>query len=143
MAEKNIPDEHHVIRHCPKARTIRENGVVVGVQPSLFHLRSERHEKYLSMSYWEFFDGDDPARVKFCHDNMPLTMRKGDALVKLNASTVREIGSDCGQKLRVVHKDDNRKNPAYAKITGVPSDVTSPLFVKLASAATSIICAVI
>lgn len=135
MAERTIPDEHHVVRHCPKNRTIREDGVVVGVLPQLFELRLHRNEEYLSSCYYEHFDGTHEERLKQCVEATPRQISDRDCMVLMNVGRTRTIASGHGAKVRVVHQYDHPKNPAYSKIKGVPFDPSSAILTLLADEA--------
>lgn len=135
MPEVTIPDEHHVARHCPRNRTIRKEGVVVGVIPRLFELRLHKNEKYLSASYLEYFDGTERARVKACVDATPREICDKDCMVVMNVGTTRSLAKKNDHTVRIVHKTDHKSNPAYAMIKGVPFDPSSTILALLAGEA--------
>jgi hypothetical protein len=121
---ENIPDEHHVVRHC-KNRLLkrRRDRRVYGVQPGLFHLRppaAERdQEKYLSASYYEFFAGNAASKLRACCKAIPFSPKKSDGMVRLNVGKVKEQGSKRSIKLRVTH-EGKKASPSYSAIRGVP-----------------------
>lgn len=125
MPEKTIPDAHHVVRHCPKNRTIRVDGQVVGVIPRLFELRVAKNEKYLSACYFEYFDGTDAERISKCIDATPREVKDVDYMVLMNVGKTKEIAQRCRHKIRILHETAHRTNPAYARIKGVPFDPQS------------------
>lgn len=137
MAERNIPDEHHVVRHCPKNRTIREGDEVVGVFPQLFELRVHRNEDYLSSCYYEFFAGTLEERLLRCVEATPRQIHNRDCMVVINVGETRKIAAQHSAHVRVVHQYDHPVNPAYAKIKGVPFDPSSAILTLLAEAAAS------
>jgi hypothetical protein len=79
---KPIPDEHHVVRHCKKRETIRENGRIMGVYPDAFLLRPANPprrpepEKYLSCNYYEYFQGEPAGRMKSCCEALALRQNR-------------------------------------------------------------------
>ncbi|MGH7782365.1 MAG: hypothetical protein ACREO5_00750, partial [Candidatus Binatia bacterium] len=56
----DIPDNHHVARHCNPQRIILslDTDAIEGVFPSAFELRIELKEQYLSTHWMEFFGAD-------------------------------------------------------------------------------------
>lgn len=135
MPEKPIPNDHHVVRHCPKNRTIRKDGVVVGVIPRLFELRAHKKEEYLSTCYFEYFDGSTIERVKQCVDATPRNIDNKDFMVLMNVGKTIAIAEAGNHKVRVVHETAHPTNPAYAKIRGVPFDPSSEILARLADEA--------
>lgn len=136
MAERKIPDEHHVVRHCPKNRTIREGDEIVGVFPQLFELRAHLNEDYLSSCYYEFFEGTPEERLLNCVEATPRNISDRDCMVVMNVGKTRQIAADNAANVRVVHQYDHPRNPAYAKIKGVPFDPSSAILALLAEEAT-------
>jgi len=126
MPEKTIKDAHHVVRHCPRNRTIRtKEGVVVGVIPRLFELRAKINETYLSASYFEYFDGDDATRISKSISATPKQISDSDYMVLMNVGKTKEIAKRCKHAVKVMHETKHKTNPAYAKIKGVPFDPSS------------------
>lgn len=122
MAEQRIPDDHHVVRHCPRGHSIRENGKVTGVYPEFFKLRAEvglskTPETYLSASYYEYFGGAADDRMLRCLEATPRDIADSEAMVRLGVGLMLAQAKATKKKVRVSHIG-NKKNPAYAKITG-------------------------
>ncbi|NEI48625.1 hypothetical protein GR217_13050 [Rhizobium leguminosarum] len=134
MAEKAIDEQNHVLRFCPRNRTIREGNVVVGVHPTLFALRVDISETYLSASFVEFFDGAPDEQIKAAADATPLTVGKDDYFLKLNVGAVKALGIKHKLPVKVTHVDNNKRNPAYAKIKGTPPDASHQWIAEMADA---------
>ncbi|MDL2405198.1 hypothetical protein PY650_05925 [Rhizobium calliandrae] len=134
MGEKPIVDAHHVLRHCPRNRTIRDGKTVVGVHPRLFTLRTEINETYLSSSYIEFFDGTAQQQIGAAARAMPLKIGKDDYFVKLNVGTMRALGTKHKLAVKVTHVNSSKKNPAYAMIKGTPKDPSHEWIAAMADA---------
>jgi hypothetical protein len=122
LSVKNIPDGHHVVRHCKKRQYYRtDNGI--RAWPDAFHLRpatAEREqEKYLSGIYFEFFDGDASSRMKACRGALTITVKPKDALLRVNVALVKEQGKKRSLKLRVTHESMPACH-SYAAIRGIP-----------------------
>jgi hypothetical protein len=123
MPAINIVDDHHFVKHCKNKLLIRENGVVIGVQPDAFHLRQpddkNDQERWLSGVYYEFFEGDDASRIQSCRGAILLTMKPKDALVQMRAGSIREAGKQRSRSLRVTHERSD-ECPSYAALHGLP-----------------------
>jgi hypothetical protein len=141
MALKNIPDNHHYSRICPKNRVIRHEGRAVGVHPQLFKLRDKSEtreaETYLSGAYVEYYGTDQSKCLKACVAGTALKVTDKDFMVVLNAGVVRSTGNIHLVTLRVVHDSGNRRNPAYAQLIGTPRDPTHAILAALASSTVS------
>lgn len=138
MAVTNIPDDHHVVRHCRKRVTIRENGVVIGIQPAAFHYRPANPplrplpEDYLSSVYFEFFDGQ-PDQLKCCCNALPLKPNQSDAMVRLNVGLLKVPFKEQNVQIRVTHEGGGRHHAAYSAIR--PGKLTDLICAKIATTA--------
>jgi len=125
LAEKTIPDAHHVVRHCKKRLLIVEHGEVHGAFPEAFELRPATDkrlvEAYLSSIYFEFYEGTDSERMKACLAALPLTPKSADGLMKVNAGKARAEGVRRKTKIKVSH-EGKKSCPSYATIRGLPID---------------------
>jgi hypothetical protein len=123
MAVTPINDDHHVVRHCKKKLTIRDQGVIIGVFPEAFQLRpataTREQETYLSAVYFEYFAGDDTAKLKACCAAITMELLPRDCLMKLCVGTIKEQGRKRKMALRVTHEPYDQ-NPAYSAIRGLP-----------------------
>ncbi|WP_339644294.1 hypothetical protein [uncultured Pelagibacterium sp.] len=124
MKLNNIPDDHHVVRHCKRKFLIRNGEEIVGVHPDFLYLRREiggqtGPETYLSAFYFEFFAGDDHKKAESCAAALPFGT-KGGAMVRLNAGSIRDQGNKHQVKLRVTHEYSNKSIPSKARIDGMP-----------------------
>ena len=135
MPEKPIPENHHVVRHCPRNRTIRQDGKIVGVIPRLFELRTHRNEQYLSACYFEYFDGDVGTRMRNCLDATPREIDDRDCMVLMNVGRTKAIAKENNHAVRILHETAHPSNPAYARIRGVPFDPSSAILTILADEA--------
>jgi hypothetical protein len=121
MAVKNIPDDHHVVRHCKKRQTIRENGVAIRIFPEAFLLRPANPplrpepEIYLSTSYYEHYSGTPQQMMAQCCAALAFVPKNGDSMARLNAGLLREVFKKQKTGVRVTH-EGKRSNPGYAAI---------------------------
>jgi hypothetical protein len=122
MAVKLIPDEHHVVRHVPKNRLMRDGGKVTGCFPEAFKLRP--NEDYLSCSWFEFFEGDRERRLRqtLIEIRGYLTVKSKDALAIALVGRFKELGTVRSQKIRVLHEPDPPRAPAYSTVRGLQRD---------------------
>ena len=121
----NIPDEHHIVRHCKRKFLIRENGVTVGVFPEFLYLRESvppdgSRETYLSAFYYEFFTGSEAERMAGCASALPFGVKPG-AMIRLSAGAIRDEGKVQQVPLRVTHEISNKTIPSKARIDGMPA----------------------
>lgn len=137
----NIPDGHHVVRHCKKRLAIRDNtGLVVGVHPDLFELRTkvpphDLPEKYLSAFYYEYFAGTASQQMAGCTTALPFAPKKGDAMVRLEASLVRAQGVANKTPMRVLHEASHSTIPSKSQISGIKIPSNQKLNADLANKA--------
>ena len=138
MPVTNIPDDHHVVRHCRKRVTIRENGVVIGIQPTAFHFRPAnpplrpKPEDYLSTVYFEFFNGQ-PDQMKLCCGALAFTPKPADALARLNVALLKAPFKEQQVAIRVTHEGGGKHHAAYSAIR--PGKLTDLLCLKIATTA--------
>lgn len=127
MSVQPIPDDHHVVRHCKKRETIRDNGVVVGVYPQTFLLRPAnpphrlQPEKYLSCNYYEYFEGDPTAKMKSCCEGLAFKPKPLDAMVRLNVGLVKDCFKKHAVPVRVTH-EPNKRSTSYSAIRAAKID---------------------
>ena len=130
MAVRPIPDEHHVVRHCEKRETIRENGKIIGIHPTAFLLRSANPplrpepEKYLSCNYYESFVGTAAEMMKCCCQALSFEPKKEDGLVRLNVAKIKSCFQKYSTPVRVTH-EAKAANPSYAAIR--PGKIDNPI----------------
>jgi hypothetical protein len=130
MAVRPIPDEHHVVRHCKKRATIRENGQLIGVYPEAFLLRSAnpplrpKPEDYLSCNYYEHFVGTVAEMMKSCCLALSFQPKPLDAMARLNVNRIKECFKKHSVSVRVTH-EPNRGSPSYAAIR--PGKIDNPI----------------
>jgi hypothetical protein len=119
----NVPDDHHVVRHCKNRLIIRESDEIKGVFPEAFHLRpatqSRRQETYLSAIYYEHFAAQ--GRMKACCAALPLTPKDKDGLMRLSVKGIKEQGARKSITIRVTH-EPTKTCAAYSAIRGLPID---------------------
>lgn len=133
----NIPDEHHIVRHCKHSQYFLRDGKI-RPHPEAFHLKlataAMPAEDALSGVYYEWFDGTPAEKIKAgCHF-IRITMKRKDALLRLNAGLIRQQGIARSKKLRVTNEPEN-ECPPYATIHGIPKTPDDELCALLASLA--------
>jgi len=140
-----IPDEHHVARHVPKRLRGRQSGQDF-VFPQAFSLReaiNEREqERFLSMSWLEFFNGSHEEKLRQTVQEMrgyPRDLKPKDALALLIVGKIKELGGQRGQRLRVLHEPELPGKPAYSAIRGMKRDDTELLALIAADAVAEIV----
>ena len=138
MAVRPIPDEHHVVRHCKKRETIRENGKIISIHPTAFHLRPANPplrpepEKYLSCNYYEYFVGTAAEMMKCCCQALSFNPKKDDGMVRLNVAKIKSCFQKYSTPVRVTH-EPKPASPSYAAIR--PGKIDNPIAGVLATLA--------
>lgn len=123
MATSYLPDNDHVVRHCPSQLCIHEGDQVVRIFPQAFLLRDG--ESYLSASWLEFFSGSRDQRltqvIKGVANARTVRPRHGFAIG--NVGKVKDACGQFGHKVRIIHEPHPKKpNPAYTAIRRYKSD---------------------
>jgi hypothetical protein len=112
MAVRPIPDEHHVVPHCKKRATIRENGQLIGVYPEAFLLRPAnpplrpKPEDYLSCNYYEHFLGTAAEMMKSSCLALSFQPKPLDAMARLNVGRIKECFKKHSVSVRVTHEQN-------------------------------------
>lgn len=138
MPVTNIPNDHHVVRHCKKRQTIRENGEIIGIFPDAFLLRPAspplrpEPETYLSTVYFEHFEGDDDQRIRSCKDALAFQPKPEDALARLQVAKIKLPFDKASLRIRVTH-EPKRTNSSYSAIR--PQRLDEELAAQIASSA--------
>lgn len=120
---KDLPDEHHVIRHVPWSKLRKdEDENVIGFLPQAFELRPD--EGYLSVNWLEYFDGDHQQRiqaaVKAYRENAHVRRRAVFGVARV--AKVKEICHSSGAAtVRIVYAP-TVDHPSHAAITNTPRD---------------------
>ncbi len=131
-----IPDEHHIVRFCPKRVIERDitTKSIVGLFPQAFELRDG--EEYLSNSYLEHFsDRTTPLKsVLTAFRSRPLNIKPKDALATVSVSGIHECARARDCSLRVLHEPE--EFPDYATIRRLPQPNDLELCELLATVAT-------
>lgn len=138
MKASNIHDDHQFVKFCKNRELIKENGVVIRVQPYAFELRAPTREfsdpeKTISGVYYEFFDGEPDEKICACYHFIQMTIKPKDALARMGVGLIKEQGSRRSRTLRVRHQPD-KDCLAYAELLGLPRDVDDELCALLAAA---------
>jgi hypothetical protein len=121
MAVTPIPDDHHVVRHCKKRATIRENGKIIGVHPAAFLLRPANPplrpepEKYLSCDYYGHFAGTPTEKMKRCCLSLAFEPKPVDAMARLNVGQIKNCFNKYAVGVRVTH-EPSRRSDSYSAI---------------------------
>ena len=126
----DIPDHHHVVRHVPFQKLLKDengnvadsNGAAYGILPQAFELR-EIDEKKLSVNWVEFFKKTTyPENLDACIQEIrrtrEITKRSG-----FGVGLVSKIKSVCHSsgftKVKIVH-DPTRGNKSHTSIIRLP-----------------------
>lgn len=122
MSVTNIPDDHHIVRHCKHSQYYMHNGKI-RPHPEAFHLRpvtaTMPEEETLSGVYYEWFDGNPDEMLVGAFHFLQLAIKPKDALLRLNAESIKKQGEARSRKLRVTHEPDDGC-PPYSAIRGIP-----------------------
>jgi hypothetical protein len=131
----NIPDDHHIVRHCKNSQYFIHNEKI-RPWPEAFHLKpaSEKYpaEDSLSGVYYEWFDGPPSEKLQACCHFILISMKRKDALLRLNAGSVRAQGQARSVRLRVLHEPSDDCEP-YSAIRGLSQTPDNELCSLLAS----------
>jgi hypothetical protein len=135
MTVTNIPDDHHFVRHCRNSQYYMHNGKI-RPHPEAFHLRPATatmpEEDTLSGVYYEWFDGTAEEKMKASCQFIGVTIKRKDALLRMNSGLIKKQGMTRSLKVRVTHEPD-RSCPPYAAIRGMPRPPDNELCALLAS----------
>jgi hypothetical protein len=130
----NIPDDHHMVRHCRHRLYFVRDGNIKPY-PDFFHLRPATDklpaEDSLSGVYYEWFDGSGAEKMKACCHFIGMEIKRKDALLRLNSGLIREQGISIGRRLRVTHEPE-ADCPPYAAIRGLALEPNNKLCALLA-----------
>lgn len=138
MAVRPIPDEHHVVRHCKKRETIREDGILIGMHPAAFNLRPANPpvrpeaEKYLSCTYYEHFVGSAAEMMKRCCQALSFRPKENDGMIRLNVAKIKTCFQKYSTPVRITH-EPKPASPSYAAIR--PGKIDNPIAGLLATLA--------
>lgn len=141
-----IVDDHHFLRHCEGRLIDRDdNNEIVEIFPEAMALRRAIKEKTLSGSYYEFFPGDDKAKLSSAltvlNGRIKAGVKAEDALVLMNAGDIRSCGAQRDRKLRVLH-DPKKSGGDYASIHGMPEEGDGELCALLTALAVRMVVSV-
>ena len=130
----NLPDADHIVRHVPPPRLRKdENGNVVGINGSAFHLRIG--ETGLSVNWLEFTTGSKQEQLRGALRAMRggLTIPHNHRIAVGNVGAVHSACIDAGHRVRIVFAPTAR-NPGHAELRQFP-DADYQLFELLAQEA--------
>lgn len=122
---KDIADDHHVVRWVPKTLLAHdESERVVGFHPYAFQLKTDRGEPYLSASWAEYFKQDLISNVLSAARGMVpiVNVRKSGAFAVGRAGKIREAAQKTSGLAVRVHWAGTTKQPAYAHVYDIPPD---------------------
>lgn len=122
-------DEHHVIRHVPDKKLIKDNNDknIIGFFPEAFAPRpSDRNA--LSVNWFEYFEGDYESNlcqsVQLFRKTREISKNSKCAFGIGNVGVIKRIAQDNGSPVRVVF-DGHATNPAHTLIRDLaPEDVS-------------------
>lgn len=137
MTVTNIPNEHHIVRHCKHKLYFIQDGRIVP-WPEAFHLKPATDtlpaEDYLSGVYYEWCEGAPDEKMAACTQFIPMKIKGKDALIRMNAGAVKAQRTAATPRLRVTH-ESSPECPPYATIRGQtlePDNELCQLLIKLA-----------
>lgn len=124
---RDVPPTDHVARYCNPQSVIRdpESGVIIGLFPDAFELRTRVEETYLSTHWMEYFDTNDGSKqfkralaaLRAKHKNV----RPTGVSARMNVGAVIATGLQRSLTIRV--RDRSSPNaPGYSGIYGQPLD---------------------
>jgi len=133
----NIPDEHHIVRHCKFKLYFEKNGQIVPY-PEAFHLKHATDqfpaEEWLSGIYYEWCDGSPDEKMAACSQFISIKIKPKDALLRMNAGLIRKQGESVNRRLRVTHEPIPECS-SYAAIRGLALEPETSLCQLLAQLA--------
>ncbi len=115
MKDDPLPNKDHITRYC-KFKTLSEAGQPLG---TAFTLREDRKERYLSVSWLEYFGefGLEELLQKV-RDHFNLTPKKSAKYAILNVGdTIDHVNEKSELKIKITHKPSNG-NPSHSGIWG-------------------------
>lgn len=104
MAQKDLPDADHIVRHVPRSGLRISDGVVVGVLHTTFRLRpADGHA--LSAAWLEFFNGSVDQQFAGVIDAFVgnRKIKKREAFAIGQVLDVKKACQKFGVKVRIVH----------------------------------------
>src|ERR1700692_2181809 len=135
MPVTNIPDDHHVVKYLKHREYFLHNGEITPY-PDAFHLRPPTatfpQEETVSGVYYEWFEGTPEQKLKASAHFIDMSMKRKDALIRMNSGAIKKQGAACGKKLRVTQEPEKTCQP-YAVIRGLPINADPELCMLLAS----------
>jgi len=119
----NLSDDHHVMRHVPWSRLIKDEADnVVGFYSQAFALRP--NEESLSVNWLEYFGSDRKTNIRDSVLDFRRTFKVGKKSA-FGIASVNKIKDTCsataGLKVRVVY-EPSKKNPAHSSIRHLPRE---------------------
>lgn len=134
----NLPKEDHVVRYAPFQRLHRdEDDNIIGVLPQAFELRLNDEEKYLSVNWLEYFEGDREYNIESTVKNFRESRRliggrtgKKSAFCIGNVGKILETCVTCKfPRVRIVYENpkESSTNKSHSKIIRLPENDTALL----------------
>lgn len=135
MPVTSIPDDHHIVKYLKNREYYLHNGRITPY-PEAFHLRGPTNlfpqEETISGVYYEWFDGTAHQKLQASVHFIDMSMKRKDALIRMNAGRIRKQGTEVGRKLRVTNEPEE-DCPPYSAIRGLPVEPDQKLCALLAS----------
>jgi hypothetical protein len=110
-----LPNKDHIARYC-KFKSLSEAGQPLG---SAFVLREERNEKYLSVSWLEYFGRlSIEELLQAVRDHFSLIPKKSARYAVVNVGdTINYVNVNSERKIKITHEPSN-SNPSHSGVRG-------------------------
>ncbi len=120
-----LPDEDHVVRFISPNRLIKNEHGKIEILPQAFILR-EKDKGRLSVSWLEYFDGDQSSKLSAIKNALAKGWRHGKlpskgALGTGNVAEIKTVAPKAKPPLRIVYAPSTN-NPAHSSIVNMPND---------------------
>lgn len=119
-----LPNNDHVVRHVPFAKTRRDsNGKILGVLPTAIERRDG--EDYLSVSHLQHFSGDADEQLKQVKSAIAAGKQTGSLgtnglLAKANVGQLKEaVQQKASSKIRIAYLP-TKKDPSHSGVYEIP-----------------------
>jgi len=123
MTSQIIPDEHHITRHVAYRKIIKPESVERSVDSDVFLPREA--EKYVSVDWLEYFDGNLRQRLDLVRNAMIKNRERGigrkSVFAIVNVGITKEAGLQNSRKISV-RTTGELHDPSHSGICGLTPD---------------------